>query len=162
MDPGAGDGRNALFLGQQGYDVTAVDISASGITKLLHLANQQHLSIRAVIEDLRTYEIADSFELVIAHGCLHLLEREHWQRLLGQTKDHTVRGGYHVVAVFTNALEPPEDLRPWTVGLFNEGELFTIYSDWRILETKSYILEDEHPGGIHHRHPINKLVAQRP
>ncbi len=66
-----------------------------------------------------------------------------------------------VAAVFTNTLEPPEDLRPW-VGLFNEGELFTIYSDWRILETKSYILEDEHPGGIHHRHPINKLVAQRP
>ncbi|MDQ2712657.1 MAG: methyltransferase domain-containing protein [Acidobacteriota bacterium] len=106
LDLGAGDGRNALFLGRQGYTVTAVDISASGITKLQHLADQQHLSIRAVIEDLRTYETKDSFELVIAHGCLHLLEREHWQRLLGQMKDHTVRRGINVVAVFTNALEP--------------------------------------------------------
>jgi len=57
LDLGAGDGRNALFLGRQGFTVTAVDISAAGITKLQHLANQQHLSIRAVIEDLRTYEI---------------------------------------------------------------------------------------------------------
>ncbi len=162
LDLGAGDGRNALFLSRQGYAVTAVDISASGITKLRYLAAQQHLSIRAVIEDLRRYEIKDSFELMIAHGSLHLLEREHWQRLLRQMRDHTVRGGYHVVAVFTNSLEPPEDLRQWTLGLFNEGELFASYRDWRIIQEKSYVLEDQHPGGMPHCHPINKIVAQRP
>jgi tellurite methyltransferase len=162
LDLGAGDGRNALFLSRQGYTVTAVDISASGITKLQYLASQQHLSIRTDIGDLRTYEIRDSFELMIAHGCLRLLEREHWQRLLRQMKDHTVRGGFHVVAVFTNVMEPPEDLRQWTLGLFNEGELFATYGDWRIIEKKSYVLEDQHPGGLPHRHPINKIVAQRP
>lgn len=73
-----------------------------------------------------------------------------------------MRGGYHVMAVFTNALEAPQDLRQWNVGLFNERELFTIYRDWHVIEKKNYILEDEHPGGIRHRHPINKLVAQRP
>ena len=104
MDLGADDGRNALFLGRHGHIVTAVDISAAGINKLQHLANQEHLSICSVTEDLRTYEIKDSYELMFARGCLHLLEREHWQRLLRQMKDHTVRGGYNVVVVFTNAL----------------------------------------------------------
>jgi len=55
LDLGAGDGRNALFLSRQGHNVTAVDISALGIAKLLHRANEQHLSITALTEDLRAY-----------------------------------------------------------------------------------------------------------
>ena len=47
-------------------------------------------------------------------------------------------------------------------GLFREGELEDCYRDWRIEVFRSYVLDDEHPGGIRHRHPVNKIVAQRP
>ncbi|MBP1775532.1 MAG: hypothetical protein H6Q86_1538, partial [candidate division NC10 bacterium] len=47
------------------------------------------------------------------------------------------------------------------LGLFREGELLEQYAGWRIALHRSYVLEDEHPGGIRHRHPVNKIVAQR-
>jgi hypothetical protein len=47
------------------------------------------------------------------------------------------------------------------IGLFKEGELFGVYSDWNIPIRLTYVLNDEHAGGIKHSHPINKLVAQR-
>jgi tellurite methyltransferase len=36
LDLGCGEGRNALFLAEHGCEVTAVDISVSGIQKLHH------------------------------------------------------------------------------------------------------------------------------
>ena len=57
---------------------------------------------------------------------------------------------------------PPDDLERLLKGLFREGELAQIYSDWRIEFADSYIFEDQHLGGnIHHRHAINKIVARK-
>ena len=162
LDLGCGDGRNALLLARNTCRIDAVDISHAAIAKLTALAEQEHLPVNARVADLRKYQINGLYDLVIAHGCLHLLERKHWSRLLAEAKEHTRSAGYNVIAVFTNTIPPPEDLRPWMLGLFQEDELFGFYSDWTILTRLSYVLDDVHPGGVKHRHPINKIVAQRP
>ncbi len=162
LDLGCGAGRHAHFLAAQGYKVTALDVSSAAIRKLHHLAREQGLSIDARVADLRGSIITDEFDLIIAHGILHLLEPASRDRLLQQVQAHTAPGGYNVVAVFTDTLLPPDDLAPFTLGLFREGELFKRYAGWNLLEQRSYILHDEHPGGVRHQHPINKLVAQRP
>jgi tellurite methyltransferase len=161
LDLGCGDGRNALLFGRKACQVRAVDISNAAIAKLAFRAGQEHLPINARVADLREYQIDGLYDLVIAHGCLHLLESKHWKRLIVEAKEHTRAGGYNVIAVFTDTLPPPDDLRPWALGLFQEGELFSFYSDWNVLTKLSYILDDVHPGGLKHRHPINKIVAQR-
>jgi SAM-dependent methyltransferase len=53
-----GEGRNAVHLAKLGYDVTAVDQSAVGLDKAMQLAKQQHVSIKTVVADLATYQIA--------------------------------------------------------------------------------------------------------
>jgi len=161
LDLGCGDGRHSLFFSRHGCKVTAIDISTAAINKLSLCAARENLNIRAHVADLRGYEIHGTFDLIIAHGCLHLVERSEWARLIAEARAHTQEHGYNVIVVFTDSLPPPEDLRPWMKGLFTEGELFGLYSDWRVLTALSYILEDVHPGGIRHRHPINKIVAQR-
>jgi tellurite methyltransferase len=161
LDLGSGDGRNALYLAEHGMDVTAVDISKAGIRKLLHLATDRNLPVRATIADITTWEIDTTYDLIIAHGCLHLLQRPQWMALIERMKEHTSIGGYNVVAVFTDTLPPPDDLKEFCIGLFREGELFSYYEDWEIALRRSYILEDEHPGSVRHRHPINKIVARR-
>ena len=77
-------------------------------------------------------------------------------------KAHTNPGGINVVVVFTDTVSPPDDLRDFCLGLFREGELFSLYSDWEVLLQRSYIFEDEHPGSMRHTHPVNKLVARKP
>jgi hypothetical protein len=86
-----------------------------------------------------------------------------WTRKLAQlyVSHGTEAPSHNIIAVFTDVLPAPEDLKPFQVGLFREHELFEQYRDWEILLARSYVFEDSHPGGIHHRHPINKLVARR-
>ena len=45
--------------------------------------------------------------------------------------------------------------------MFEEGELFGLYKDWEIILQKSFIDEDEHPGGIKHQHAVNKIIARK-
>ncbi len=161
LDIGCGDGRHSLFLAKKGFEVTAIDISTAGIKKLSQLAERSGVSINAQVVDMRQFKFTSSYDLIIAHGCLHLIPRNDWSELLVRIKEHTGNLGYNIIVVFTNKLPPPEDLRPFHVGLFNEGELYDFYRDWEIIESQSYILEDEHPGGIRHQHPINKVVVHK-
>ena len=47
------------------------------------------------------------------------------------------------------------------VGLADEGEIANLYSDWEVLQFKTYVFDDEHPGVPRHQHAVNKLVARK-
>ncbi len=161
LDLGCGEGRNSLFFAENGLDVTAVDISEAGIAKLRHLADRKGLFVVTEVQDMRSYIFKDSYDLIVAHGCLHLIERECWMSLLDKIRTHTNPGGYNVIAVFTDKIPPPDDIKEFTVGLFHERELFQLYEGWRIILQESYEFDDEHPDSLKHRHAANKLVAQK-
>lgn len=52
-----GEGRNAVFLARQGYEVTAVDQSAIGLAKAQVLATENGVEIKTVTADLSQFEI---------------------------------------------------------------------------------------------------------
>lgn len=54
---GAGEGRNAVYLAQQGHAVTALDMSPVGLAKARKLADQRGVSISTVVADLAAYTI---------------------------------------------------------------------------------------------------------
>ena len=159
LDAGCGEGRNARFLAARGFRVDAFDVSAAGIDKLTRMAARDGVRVNAWPEDLNTFRFSRSYDLIISHGVLHLLEREVWSRVIAQMKAHTRTGGANVVAVFTDEIPPSNDLAPFVRGLFKAGELAGSYADWRQEQATSYVLEDEHPGGVRHRHAIDKVVA---
>lgn len=160
LDLGCGAGRNAIPLARLGHHVVAVDRSAAATAALRRRAGD--LSIDIVTADLGSFALQGPYDLILAHGVLHLIPPEARDDLIGRMQRHTVEGGCNIVAVFTDRLPSPEDLAPFTVGLFREGEIFEFYDGWEAIDRQTYILEDEHPGGIRHRHPINKLVASKP
>lgn len=69
-----------LFLAERGFEVAAVDVSLLAIKKLRYRARQSGLRINAWVQDMRTLVLTRSYDLIIAHGWLHLLERERWGR----------------------------------------------------------------------------------
>ena len=164
LDLGCGMGRNAVPLARAGMSVTCVDVSEAACARLnsdaAELVESGHLSV--VHCDMGEFVPADDFYLVIAHGTLHLLEPCDRRQLMYRMKGWTKPGGSNIVAVFTNRLPTPLDMRDQFVGLFDEGELAASYDDWEIVLCQAYTLEDEHPGGITHAHPVNKIVARRP
>jgi tellurite methyltransferase len=57
LDIAAGEGRNAIFLAQHGFDVDAVDISEVGLRKAQRLAKEMGVKIHTFHADLNTYQI---------------------------------------------------------------------------------------------------------
>ena len=54
---GAGEGRNAVYLAQQGFNVTAVDISEVGLNKAKQLAQKMNVHIKTIHTDISNFRI---------------------------------------------------------------------------------------------------------
>lgn len=57
---GEGEGRNAVFLARQGYEVTAVDSSWVGLQKAQALANENDVRIHTVHADLSEFDFGQA------------------------------------------------------------------------------------------------------
>lgn len=72
---GDGDGRNGVFMAQQGLRVISVDQSAVGLNKAVKLAEKKCVTIGTKCADLASYTIRpDSVDVIISTYC-HLPEK---------------------------------------------------------------------------------------
>lgn len=72
LDLATGEGRNAIWLAQAGWQVTAVDFSAVAIDRGRRLAERQGVTVEWVVADVRDYQPAPgAFDAVIV-AYLHL------------------------------------------------------------------------------------------
>ena len=55
-----GEGRNAVFLAEQGYQVTAMDMSNVGLNKALKLAQDRGVDIITQVADLADYDFGQA------------------------------------------------------------------------------------------------------
>ncbi|MFR9806989.1 class I SAM-dependent methyltransferase [Pseudonocardia sp. RS010] len=65
LDLGAGEGRNALWLAEQGWTVTAVDFSAVGLDKARAAAERRGVTLETVVADVTAYRPRRAYELVL-------------------------------------------------------------------------------------------------
>jgi SAM-dependent methyltransferase len=73
LDIAAGEGRNALWLAEQGWTVTAVDFSSVAIDKARRLGAQRGVDVEWIVADVVTFDPGlDQFDLVIVFY-LHLV-----------------------------------------------------------------------------------------
>jgi 2-polyprenyl-3-methyl-5-hydroxy-6-metoxy-1,4-benzoquinol methylase len=57
LEIAAGEGRNAVWLAEQGLEVTAVDSSSVGVEKTMMLAKDRGVKLKAVTGDLASFEL---------------------------------------------------------------------------------------------------------
>lgn len=62
---GEGEGRNAVWLAQQGFAVTAVEPSSAGIAKIAALARSRGVSVQLVQATVQDFAPADPFDAVV-------------------------------------------------------------------------------------------------
>ena len=66
LDLACGEGRNAVWLAERGWDVTGVDFSQAGLDKAARLAEQRGVRAHWVRADLREYAAPpQAFDLVV-------------------------------------------------------------------------------------------------
>lgn len=67
---GEGEGRNAVYLAEQGLEVTAVDSSSVGLAKAQRLAQSRGVSITTVEADLADFDLGhDRWEGIVSIFC---------------------------------------------------------------------------------------------
>lgn len=148
LDLAAGAGRNALWLAEHGWRVTAVDGSTAAIDVLRQRAGERHLAIRALVANLEAqeYVIAPSAWDLIA--MCYYLQRD----LFEPAKNGVVPGG--VLIAIVHITEPGEEptghrLRP--------GELAVYFRDWQVLH-----YAEGAPNDPVHKRACAEIVARRP
>jgi SAM-dependent methyltransferase len=65
LDLAAGEGRNAVWLAEQGWRVTAVDFSTVALEKARTAAERRGVALETVVADVTTYRPEGTFDLVL-------------------------------------------------------------------------------------------------
>lgn len=73
LDLGAGEGRNAVWLAERGWRVTAVDFSPVALEKGRRLAQARGVTVDWVLADLRGYQPEPATYDLVLVAYLHLL-----------------------------------------------------------------------------------------
>ena len=136
VDLGAGNGRNAVWLAEQGWTVTCVDVSSVGLDQAAQRAAAVGASLTSELADLRTWEPAGrSFDLVVlANMHVPLDERD---RLFRVAQDAVAPGGrFFVVGHHMDAFDAgghphperlyTEELLSSLIGQLEVDELRTV------------------------------------
>lgn len=97
---GEGEGRNAVFLARQGYDVTAMDSSESGMQKLSQLAASGGVLVMQRLEDVAEADLGTArWDGIVMIFC-HLASSER-QALYPRIRRALKPGGVFLAEVFT-------------------------------------------------------------
>ena len=95
LDLAAGEGRNALFLAENGFEAEAVDVSPVAITRVRKSAKVRGVKVKAVVADLDTYRIPPGHYDVILN--FYFLDRH----LIPRIRKGLKKGGMVVFETYT-------------------------------------------------------------
>lgn len=137
--PGEGEGRNAVYAAQLGWNVTAFDPSESGKEKAHRLASSRNVKISYEVMDASSFLLSNNkFELV-TFCFTHFPSAE--RVTLHQKLVDSVRTGGHVIfEAFAKGHERYNEKQPEVGGprdpdlLFSEAEMKSILHDFEIIE----------------------------
>ena len=152
LDIATGEGRNAVFLAQNGFAVDAVDISPRGLMKARKLAREKGVKVKALLVDLDHYQIEkDRYDLI---ANFYFLKR----RLIPRIRKGIRKGGKVIFETYllehrTLATGGPKQ----TKYFLKPNELLRLFKDFRILFYREGIFRE---GG--RRKAVASLIAEKP
>jgi len=92
LDLAAGEGRNAVWLAEQGWRVTAVDFSDLGIAKGRRLAEARGVEVEWAVADLMEYQpLPGAYDLVLV--CYLQVPEAQRRHIVARAQEAVARGG---------------------------------------------------------------------
>ncbi len=153
----AGEGRNAVYLARQGFDVTAVDASAKGLEKCLALAATHGVTVHTIVADLDTFDLGVERWDVITEFYYH--DPALFERVMRGLKPggHFILQHFSLDQLTTNRFGPRNPA--WLVA---PNQLPVAFSAWRIRHYEDTIVEldegmHQGPGAV-----VRLLVEKTP
>ena len=128
LDIATGEGRNAVFMAEHGFEVDAVDISGKGLKKAQALAREKGVRINTFLVDLDQYQIEKGRYDLIAN--FYFLKR----RLIAKIKKGLRKGGKVIFETYllehrTLGTEGPKQAKYF----LKPNELLRLFKNFRIV-----------------------------
>lgn len=148
LDLACGAGRNALWLAEHGWNVTAVDGAPSAVEIVRRRARERGLSVDVRVADLERqgYRIERAaWDLILM---CYYLQRD----LFAPAKQGLAPGG--VLLAIVHVTESGEEP---TAHRLRPGELREYFRGWEIMHDR-----EGRPRDRAHQRPVAEIVARRP
>ena len=153
LDLGCGQGRNALFLAQHGFEVTAVDQNELALEILQSIVVQEDLEMTVGLYDINSANLKQSYDLIVSTVVLMFLQADRIPAIIRNMQDQTNPGGYNLIVCAMDTEDYPCQV-PFSFT-FKEGELADYYKDWELVKY------NENPGHLHRRDENGNRIALR-
>lgn len=153
LDLGCGQGRNALFLAQHGFEVTAVDQNELALEILQSIVVQEDLEMTVGLYDINSANLKQSYDLIVSTVVLMFLQVDRIPAIIRNMQDQTNPGGYNLIVCAMDTEDYPCQV-PFSFT-FKEGELADYYKDWELIKY------NENPGHLHRRDEDGNRIALR-
>jgi len=151
LDIASGEGRNAVFLAQHGFEVDAVDISEKGLKKARKLAREKRVKINTFLVDLDQHPIGKERYDLIAN--FYFLRR----RLIPRIKKGLKKGGKVIFETYLLEHRKLGTGGPKQAKYFlKPNELLGLFKDFRILFYREGIFRE---GG--RKKAVASLIAEK-
>ncbi|HTY99448.1 MAG TPA: methyltransferase domain-containing protein [Rhodocyclaceae bacterium] len=162
-----GEGRNSIWLAEQGLEVTAVEISPVAVEKARRLAAGRHVDVRFVVGDMLAADwppagMEGGFDWVVGIF-IQFVGPEGRERQFAAMKRATRPGGRILLHGYT-----PKQLDYRTGGPSAVENLYTpeilreAFADWEIEELVDYEEDISEGAGHAGRSAVIGLVARKP
>ena len=151
LDIATGEGRNAVYLAQHGFEVDAVDISEKGLKKAKQLARETGVRVNALLVDLDDYQIEkDRYDLI---ADFYFLKR----RLIPGIRKGLKKGGKVIFETYilehrTLAAGGPKQAKYF----LRPNELLGLFKNFRILFYREGIFREDG-----RRKAVASLIAEK-
>ncbi len=95
VDIGSGDGRYAATLAEIGYQTDALELTDSGVARILKLAQQKNVHVKAEQGDFtKLWSIDKDYDVVISAGLIEEIDPINHKNIVQGYKNWTRVGGY--------------------------------------------------------------------
>lgn len=156
-----GEGRNSIFMAQQGLEVTALEYAPSAIKKARNLAEAKGVKVDFQEVDVLTHDWPGTYDIV-AGIFIQFAGPEARPALFDGMKRSVKPGGLILLHGYT-----PEQLKHGTGGppcaenMYTEEMLRAAFSGWEILECRAYERYIEEGEGHKGQSALIDLVARK-
>jgi tellurite methyltransferase len=161
LDIGCGEGKDAVYMAEKGYDVSAFDLTENGIRKTIALAQTKGVKINAYVDDINTFDLSEQYDIIYSTGTVQYLFDENKEEFFKKLEKITKPDGIVFINVFVEKsfLELPPD---WDMEekMWKSGELFTYFADWKFERIDEVIFED-FSGGKPHYHCMDTIICRK-
>ena len=133
LDMGCSNGRNALYLSQLGFNVTAIDANPSAISMLQDIVKQEGLTnLKAEVYDINRASLDADYGFISCTVTLMFLDPARVDAVITDMQAHTLAGGYNLVVCAMNTQAYPCSVNfPFTL---DEGQLRDMYQGWELIK----------------------------